>query len=291
MSSNDAPDAGRLAEFKGSVRQDWTEGARAWRKWNSKLGVVSRGATEAIVRTAQVGSGMRVLDLASGTGEPALSLAEAVGPDGHVTATDLVPDMLAVAEEDAGQRGLRNITFRQADAEALPFADASFDRVTCRFGVMFFPDVAVALREIHRVLKPGGRAAFVAWGPLQKNPYFTATIGVFMKYVQLPPPEPGAPNPFRFAQAAALAGALTRASFRDVQAEERSIPWSWPGPAEEALQSAQELAAPGFRRLREALPPERHTQVQHEMLEAVRSHSSGDQVNFTATIVEATGER
>ncbi len=291
MSTGEAPSAERLAQFKESVRQDWTEGAQAWRKWNPRLGAVSRGATEAIVRAAQVGPGMRVLDLASGTGEPAISLAEAVGSGGHITATDLVPEMLAVAEEGARQRGLGNITFQQADAEGLAFADASFDRVTCRFGVMFFPDVDKALREIHRVLKPDGRAAFVAWGPLEKNPYFTATIGVFMKYVQLPPPEPGAPNPFRFAQAGALSSALTRAGFRAVREEERAIPWTWPGPAEEALKSAQELAAPGFRRMREALPPERHAQVQAEILEAVRSHSDGQQVHFTATIVLATGQR
>src|SRR5688572_15342656 len=109
MGSNEAPSAERLAEFKETVRQEWTEGARAWRTWNAKLGVLSRAATEAIVRAAQIEPGMRVLDLAGGTGEPALSLAEAVGPDGHVTATDFVPEMLAVAEENARQRGLGNL--------------------------------------------------------------------------------------------------------------------------------------------------------------------------------------
>ena len=291
MTSGEAPSPERLAQFKETVRQDWTEGAQAWRRWNAKLGVMSRAATEAIVRVAQIEPGLRVLDLAGGTGEPAMSLAEVVGPDGHVTATDLVPEMLAVAEETAGQRGLRTLTFRQADAEALSFADASFDRVTCRFGAMFFPDVGRALREIHRVLRPGGRAAFVAWGPPEKNPYFTTTIGVFMKYVQLPPPEPGAPHPFRFAQAGSLSSALTQAGFRAVAEEECTIPWSWPGSAEEAVQSAQELAAPAFRRLQDGLPPERHQQVQDEILEAVRGYSDGQQVNFTATIVLATGER
>jgi len=291
MSTGEAPSVERLTQFKETVRQEWTGGAEAWRKWKANFGAFSGGATAAIVDAAQVRPGMQVLDLASGTGEPSMSLAEAVGPGGHITATDLVPEMLAVAQEDASGRGLTNITFEMADAEALQFPDASFDRVTCRFGVMFFPNVDKALREILRVLKPGGRAAFVAWGPLQKNPYFTSTIGVFMKYVQLPPPEPGAPAPFRFAQPGSLSSALGQAGFRNVQEEERQIPLSWPGPPEEACQSSQELAAPAFRRLRGSLPPEKHQQVQDEILEAVRGYYDGQQVNFTATIVLAAGER
>ncbi|MGE3267902.1 MAG: class I SAM-dependent methyltransferase [Chloroflexota bacterium] len=291
MSSSGAPSAERIIQIKESLRQDWTQGAQAWRTWNAKLGVLSRSATDTIVQAAQTRPGMQILDLASGTGEPALSLAEAVGADGQVTATDLVPEMLAVADEEAERRGLRNVTFKQADPEALRFTDASFDRVTCRFGVMFFPDIDKAFHEIHRVLKPGGRTALISWGPLPKNPYFAATMGVLMKHVQIPPPEPGAPSIFRFAQTEALSDALSRAGFRDVQAEERSIPWPWPGPAEEALQSAQELAAPGLRRIRDALPPEGRAQVHDEMLEAMRSHADGDRVNFTATVVLATGER
>ncbi len=150
--------------YKEEVRRDWTDGVAGWRKWNAQFAVMTRAATEAMVQVAQVKSGMHVLDLASGTGEPALTLAEAVSPNGHVMATDLVPEMLAIAEEIARERRLRNISFKQADAEALPFADKTFDAVTCRLGVMFFPDAAKALGEVHRVLKPGGRAAFVVWG-------------------------------------------------------------------------------------------------------------------------------
>jgi SAM-dependent methyltransferase len=291
MSPGSTPSEERLAQFKESVRRDWTDGATAWGKWDAGLRVLGGSATEAIVAAAQAGPGMQVLDLASGTGEPALSLARAVSPGGHVTATDLVPEMLAVARAHAAEQGLRNVTFQQADAEALQFADASFDRVTCRFGVMFFPNVDKALREIHRVLKPGGRAAFVAWGPLPKNPYMTSTVGVIMTYVQIPPPEPGAPTPFRFGQPGSLSGVLTEAGFQGVQEDERQIPWSWPGPPEEAFSAAQEIAAPAFRRLRESLPRERYEQAQAEILEAVRGYYDGQRVNFTATIVVATAQR
>ena len=124
------PEVTKTERLKEQVRQDWTRNAPSWRKGKAQHEEQTRAATEAITKAAQIKLGMQVLDLASGTGEPALTLAEAVGPDGHVTATDLVPEMLAVAEESARQRGLTNITFRQVDAEALPFPDRSFDVVT-----------------------------------------------------------------------------------------------------------------------------------------------------------------
>ena len=122
--------------------------------------------TDGFVEYAQPKSGMHVLDLASGTGEPAISLAMRVGAQGQVTALDLSADLLEIAKGRAQERGLQNFFTQQADAHALPFADNSFDLATCRFGVMFFRDVDGALRKLHRVLRrdlalvfsPGGRS-------------------------------------------------------------------------------------------------------------------------------------
>jgi ubiquinone/menaquinone biosynthesis C-methylase UbiE len=135
MSTPQIPDT---EQFKGQVRQQFTHMAASFWKWKSQQETQGRAATEILLRSARVKPGMQVLDLASGAGDPALTLAEVVGPDGHVTATDLVPDMLLVAEKFARERGLANITFQQADAETLPFPDQAFDAVTCRLGVMFF---------------------------------------------------------------------------------------------------------------------------------------------------------
>jgi len=284
-------DLSKTARFKAQLRQDWTEGAAGWRQWNAQFVIQSRAATDAIVQAAQVTPGMQVLDLASGTGEPALTLAEAVRPGGHVTATDLVPEMLAITEEFARQRGLRNLTTQPADAEALPFPEQTFDVVTCRFGLMFCPDVGQALREIRRVLKPGGRAAFMAWGPFDQNPYSTTTVGVFMQHVPLPPPEPGTPHPFIFAQAGTLSTALRAAGFAQVQEEARTIPWVFPGPVASCWEAARALSGPAFRRCFEALAPERHAQVIQEVHAAIGHYYDGQQVNFTARIVLASGRR
>ena len=222
MSTSERADTAR---FKEQIRAEWTEEATvvAWRRWHPQLAIAGRGATGAIVEAARVKPGMRVLDLASGTGEPALTLARAVGPAGHVTATDLGPGMLKAAEENAKQAGLTNLTFREADAHQLPFPDESFDRVTCRFGVYYFADVGQALREIRRVLRPGGLAALTALGPLERNPLSLSFLEPFLKRVVVPPPPPGAPHPFKFAEQGSLARELERAGFRQVEEEFRTM--------------------------------------------------------------------
>src|SRR5581483_10769245 len=120
-------------------------------KWKRKSAAMGRPLTEALVEYAQPLEGMKVLDLASGTGEPAISIAERVGPTGQVSALDLSSDLLAIAARRAQQRGLTNISFHRGDAQALPFPDNGFDLAACRFGVMFFNDVARALGELRRV--------------------------------------------------------------------------------------------------------------------------------------------
>src|SRR5262249_28051623 len=140
-------------------------------KWKAKSAAMGKPATDALVECAQPKPGMQVLDLASGTGEPAITLASHIGPDGHVTALDLSDDLLKITRERAQARGLTNLTTKQADAHSLPFPDNSFDLVTSRFGVMFFADCVKAMREVFRVLRPGARTCFLTWGKFEQ-PYW-----------------------------------------------------------------------------------------------------------------------
>jgi ubiquinone/menaquinone biosynthesis C-methylase UbiE len=279
-------------QFKERIVQEWTDSntVAAWSKWHPKIVVASAEAKEALMRAAQVEPGMQVLDIASGTGEPSLTLAELVGPEGHVTSTDLGFGMIAVAKENAEKAGLTNMTFLQADAHELPFSDRSFDRVTCRFGVMFFADLPQALGEIYRVLKPGGRVAFTAWGALEQNPYMSTTLTPFLKRVEVPPPLPGAPQPFRFAEPGTLAAELQRASFREVQEETHTISWAWPGPPEEIWEHVRDLAVP-FHPIIYGLEPEVRTQPIGEVVEGYRRYYDGQKVNLPAVIVLASGVR
>jgi ubiquinone/menaquinone biosynthesis C-methylase UbiE len=281
MSTSPSPDP------KEIVRQDWLGAAPAWKKWYSQLAFQSRQATELVVQGAALSPGMHVLDLASGSGEPALSVAAAVGPEGRVTATDLIREMLQIAEENAAARNLKNIDFRAADAEQLPFPARFFDRITCRFGIMFIPDIQKALGEMRRVLKPGGCVSFVTWGPMEENPLFSTMLRPFLKYVDVPPPPPDSPHVFRFADEKKLAELLCLAGFLDASATKRKINWPWPGTPEQAWQGASELAAP-FKRIIAATPPDKRELAIHEAIEGFRRFYDGHSVNIPATIVAAT---
>lgn len=171
---------------------DWGHeyGLVASEKWKAKSAAMGTPATEALVEYASPVAGMRVLDLASGTGEPAITLATRVGPQGSVTALDLSQDLLEIAEKRARSRGLKNFRTQKADAHSLPFPDDSFDVGTSRFGVMFFRDPSKALGELRRVLRPGARACFLAWGGFDQ-PYWKSMMGVVHRNVGGPllPPD------------------------------------------------------------------------------------------------------
>jgi SAM-dependent methyltransferase len=258
-------------------------------KWKAKSAAMGGAVTEALVEYAQPALGMQVLDLASGTGEPAISLAARVGPQGHVTALDLSPELLAIADERARARGLSNFLTRQADAHDLPFPDDSFDLATCRFGVMFFSDCDRALRELHRVLKPAGRACFLAWGPFDQ-PYWSSTMAVVHKHAGGSLMTPGGPDMFCFAKPDSLSAALRAAGFRDVEEEIKTLAWTWPGPPEEVWEYARSVSTP-FRPLLERVPAAQWDEINVEVLQAIRKYSEGESVHFGVTVVLASGRK
>src|SRR6266852_5448363 len=287
------PDPSKIQKFREHLHQEWTgdKTVAAWRKWHAQIAAFTRGATEAILEAAHLRPGMRVLDLACGVGDPALSVAAEVAPSGRVTATDLGPGMMSLAEELARKGSLANIEFREANAESLPFADASYDVLTCRFGIMFFPDLGKALRECLRVLKPGGRAAFVAWGK-REQPFFAATAGILLKHVPVPPPppDPDAPNIAMFGESNRLRHALEAAGFTAVHEEARIVPGKWAGSLEEYWEQFSEVAAP-FRPLIEQLSPEKMAQAESEIFAALKKFWTGKELNMPLEIVIGAATR
>jgi ubiquinone/menaquinone biosynthesis C-methylase UbiE len=271
--------------------QQWGSSYRliASEKWKAKSAAMGRDVTEALVEYARPKPGMKVLDLASGTGEPAISVAMRVGSEGHVTALDLSSELLQIAADRAQQRGLANVSTQQADAQDLPFSDQSFDLVTSRFGVMFFQDCEKALREVHRVLKSGARACFLAWGPFEQ-PYFSSMIGVVVKHVGGPAIEPGGPDPFRFARPGSLSSVLRKAGFSNVEEETKALPWTWPGTAEEVWEQVQAIAAP-FRPLLQRIPVEGRDEIDRKVIGAIQQYVDGETIKFGAVVILASGTK
>jgi ubiquinone/menaquinone biosynthesis C-methylase UbiE len=286
-----APNDARTTQFRERVRREWDDPitVAAWRRWSRSNANMLGGVTRAIVEAAGASPGHAFLDLASGSGQPALALAAAVGPHGRVTATDQSAGMLAVVEENALRENLTNLRCEQADAEALPFPDGTFDGVTCRFGAMFFPEPLRAMRECLRVLRPGGRAAFVVWGA-PEQPFFGMTAGVLRRFVTFPEPEPGAPHVFRFAAPGSLAQVMRDAGFLPTSEEPRSIPCERVGTPESFWEEFREVAAP-FRPMIAALPPDRRAELDQAVLAAMQPYIRGDRLQFQAEINLECGTR
>ncbi|HEY6338848.1 MAG TPA: class I SAM-dependent methyltransferase [Candidatus Sulfotelmatobacter sp.] len=258
-------------------------------KWKAKSGAMGRPVTDALVEYARPKPGMNVLDIASGTGEPAITLALKVGNEGHVTALDLSAEVLAVAAERAQARGLANFSTQQSDAHSLPFPDHTFDLATSRFGVMFFRDPDQAFRQLLRVLRPGARAAFVVWGSVEQ-PYLQTMMGVVHKHVGGPLLPPDGPNPFRYSDLGSLAPILRRAGFRDVEEEIKTVPWTWPGTPEEVWEQAQAVSIP-FRPLLERVPADLWPKIHSEVHAAVGQYFDGEKIAFGATVVLVSGKK
>jgi len=149
------------------------------------------GSTDHTLRVARVRAGERVLDVATGTGITAIAARER---GAKVTAVDLTPELLAVARRKAGDAGFDDIDFREGDAEALPFADGSFDVVLSTCGHMFAPDQPRVAAELARVTRRGGRVVFLAWTP-------EGGLGGWFRITHKHAPPPHVPSPFNWGDA------------------------------------------------------------------------------------------
>lgn len=157
---------------KAQMKTFWQESGQAWDKWANALQAMADKFNQPLIEFAGIQTGSKVLDLASGAGEPALSIAQHIGENGHIIATDLVDEMLAGTQRRATEMGVKNLSCQAADMEALPFENQQFNHVTCRFGIMFCQQQQQALAETLRVLKPQGTATFMVWGKLEENTIF-----------------------------------------------------------------------------------------------------------------------
>jgi len=265
-----------------SQRQDWNRVAGGWEKWDRFFDEQMAFLNHRLVADARLRSGMRVLDLGSGTGYPALLGAQTVGPGGSVTGIDLAEQMLEVARRKAASLKLANVTFRTGDATSLPFDTGSFDAITSRFCLMFLPDIPKAAAEIARALKPGGWLAAAVWSTPDKNPSIRLSMEAIKQVVELPPPDPTAPGIFRLAKPGDLAGLLQQAGLTNVAEQEFLAEWSY-ASAEEYYTSLTDIAAP-IQNLMATLTPDQMQDVKRRILQAATQYRRGDRITFPIAV-------
>ena len=232
---------------------------------------------------------MRVLDLGSGTGYPALLGAQTVGPSGNVVGMDLAKDMLAVAERKAKKLDLHNISFQTGDVTSLPFGNSSFDAVTSRFCLMFLPEIPKAAAEIVRVLKPGAWAAAAVWSAPEKNPSIGLSMTAIKQVIELPPPDPTAPGIFRLAKPGELAGLFQQAGLVDVTDHEFLGEWAYTS-ADEYYTSLMEIAAP-VQNLMAKLSDAQKQEVKRLIVQAASQFQRSDRIVFPLAVRMVAGRK
>lgn len=246
--------------------------------------------TQALIEHAGIVPGQKILDVAGGAGEPSLTIAEAVGPGGSVVCTDPIAEMIAAAENDARDRGLENVEFRKCAVDSLPFANDTFDVVVSRLGVMFFPDPVAGLREMLRVTKPGGSVTLAVWGKSEVNPFCYIITDVVSRHVETPPPDPNAPNAFRFAEPGKLTGTLEEAGAIDVT--ERVVHFDVAAPiSAEGFWTMRSETSDTLRSKLKNLPAEQQRRIGEDVEQAVREFFPEGQMKFPTEMILVTGRK
>ena len=196
-------------------KNTWNKYSSGWRKWDEVLMTAMLPIADSLIDALELNGNEYVLDVASGTGEPGLSLSTLL-PEGRVNGSDLAENMVEIANLHAQERGITNYHSQQCDATNMPFEDNTFDHVICRFGIMFFPDIESGLREMTRVLKPGGKLAVAVWAAPELNSFITLMAMIVAERLNLPKPGPDTPGIFRCAQSGSTNQLLTNVGLSKV---------------------------------------------------------------------------
>jgi SAM-dependent methyltransferase len=237
--NNSGGQAFNSEDFIAQQRQMWDNAAAGWQAWWPTFERGAQKVSDKLVQLAEIKSGDWVLDIATGIGEPALTAAKKIMPDGKVVATDISPQMLAIAKTRAKSLGLDSvIEFREIDGEKLDLTESSsstttskkFDAVLSRWGLMFFPNLPAALVRIRQMLITNGGLSAAVWSDPSKVPLSDLAFATVRKELNIPAPPPGAPGPFALADADTLRKTFSQAGFKDIKIDTFKITFEFDSP-------------------------------------------------------------
>ena len=257
--------AAQQDEIKKRQLNDWNLAAPGWKKWEKRFLQNLQPLTDLLIRNSGIKSGDTVLDLATGTGEPALTIARIVGPKGKVVGVDLSPGMLSVAKERAAAQSVRNVTFQLNDKDELPaLYDNSFDAAVCRFGLMFMPDPARILASIRRVLKPRGKVSVATWSPPDKVPFFSIVSKIVTSHFpDIKPMPPGVPGGvFGIPSQEMLGGIFEKAGLKGFNSQLIQLTFFQDSSPEEYWEAISEMGGPIVALLAKMSPEKKKVMVE-----------------------------
>src|SRR2546422_1537924 len=283
----------QLDEIKQRQRLEWQAAAPGWKKWERMIIQSLQPVADMLIKNAGITSGNTVLDMATGTGEPALTIAKIVGPGGRVVGVDLSPDMLDVAKERMVSQGLNNVTFQVNEHDDLPaFPDNSFDAAVCRFGLMFMPDPVRVLRSIRRVLKPGRKVSVAVWGPPERAPFFTTPMKAVSKHVpEMKPLAPGTPGgPFAIPSQEMLGSIFKKAGFSNFQSQTTDVTVVQAESPEEYWEAITEVAGP-IVFLLSKMTVEKKNAIREDVIETVRGLFPAGPVRLGGEAIVGSGTK
>jgi len=282
--------AGRGADdLRAGLHGMWAAVAGSWEEYAEYVDARGASVAEKMLELSAPQPGERVLELACGPGGVGLAAAERVAPTGEVVLSDVVAEMTSIAAARAAALGLDNVRTCVLDLERIEQPDGSYDVVLCRDGLMFAPDPARAVREIRRVLRPGGRVAVAVWGPRRRNPWLGVVFDAVSAQVGAPVPPPGIPGPFSLENSDELAALLSDVELADIVVSELPTPLR-AGSFEEWWTRTSALAGP-LAKMLASLPEDAARALRIRLHEAVRPYETPTGFEFPGVSLLAAGRR
>ncbi|MDH3980946.1 MAG: class I SAM-dependent methyltransferase [Gammaproteobacteria bacterium] len=278
------------AEFKERERNAWASVADGWHRRDALLARGAAPVTERMLDMAGIRAGHRVLDIASGVGEPSLTAAKRVGASGRVVGTDLTDAMLDYARRKAELQGVTNIEYQCVDGETLDFPASTFDAVTCRWGLMFMPEPTACLALVHGVMKDNARLAVACWTAPDQNPFVGLLMQVLANHMELPRPPPGTPGIFALADPQHLQQVIESAGFRNVVLESVEIDVVEVENGQQYWEAMSDLAAP-IMMLVNQLDTATRKAYASEVIAAAEQLRQGDTLRMRGTTWVASAEK
>jgi ubiquinone/menaquinone biosynthesis C-methylase UbiE len=266
-------------QYKEGQRQSWDSVAAEWQRWWKTTETDAEEVSRLLIERAVIKPGSKVLDIATGIGEPAISAAKKVGNGGHVLATDISPQMLSIAKQRAISLGLQDvIEFKEGDAETIDLPTSTFNAVLCRWGLMFLSDLKTGLSNIHKSLVDGGRFAAAVWASPERVPFISLALNTVMKETNSPQPPPGTPGPFSLSDENNLKDSFITSGFTDITIERINVVFNFDS-AEDYSSFVHGTAAP-VRAMLANETPERREEILKAITESARKYAD----NNTGTV-------